>query len=374
MREHAIPQDVVGYRFHIVGNMTLKQFLEVGAGCILGLLIYNTNLYFFIKWPMIGLCVGLGVMAAFVPFEERPFDHWIVTFFKVLYKPTKFYWRREPKIPDPFLFKPNTPQQTLTELDLNPARRARIKEYIGTLSVVQRQSELDENAAQIASVLEEFTRVQIDQTEVVGQNVRPNLVVTTHSLRSQEIPDMLEMSQVTIYEDTPFSNDPQYHLQKTALDISQVAQDIAIPQLDPTQVDAQDTSITGTYINEDGSISQMYADVTSGPLTAPTASDMAATSVNLPFPAPPTEPNKLVGMILSPTNEVLSEAIIEIIESSSGMVARAVKSNTLGQFFITTPLPNGEYVIRIEKEGYDFSALSLTLSGSVVPPLEIHSS
>src|SRR5262245_9272112 len=106
MREHPIPQDVVGYRFHIIGNMTIKQFAEIGAGCILAFIIYSTNLFAFLKWPLIGISIGVGALAAFVPFEERPLDHWLMTFFRVMYRPTLFYWRREPQIPEPFLYTP----------------------------------------------------------------------------------------------------------------------------------------------------------------------------------------------------------------------------------------------------------------------------
>ena len=106
MRDHPIPQDIVGYRFHIVGNMTIKQFAEVGAGCLMALIIYQSNLLFPIKWALIGLSISIGTALAFLPIEERPLDHWLLTFVRILYKPTKFFWRRAAKIPEVFLFQP----------------------------------------------------------------------------------------------------------------------------------------------------------------------------------------------------------------------------------------------------------------------------
>ncbi|PIR62356.1 MAG: hypothetical protein COU65_03865, partial [Candidatus Pacebacteria bacterium CG10_big_fil_rev_8_21_14_0_10_42_12] len=131
MREHPIPQDITGYRFHIVGSMTLKQFGELALGAILAFFIYSTNLFAIVKWPLMVLAFGMGALAAFVPIQERPLDHWLVTFYKILYKPTKYFWRRVPKIPDPFLFKPGKnvqPQEA--GIDLSPIRRERIKEYL----------------------------------------------------------------------------------------------------------------------------------------------------------------------------------------------------------------------------------------------------
>src|SRR3990170_2260575 len=110
MQEHPIPQDVTGYKFHIVGNMTLKQFAEVGAGVLVAVILYNTNLLSFIKWPLMMLSVGLGGMMAFVPIEERPLDHWIMTFFRRLYNPTKFYWRKDSAVP--FALMPKKAENT----------------------------------------------------------------------------------------------------------------------------------------------------------------------------------------------------------------------------------------------------------------------
>ena len=85
MQEHPIPQDITGYKFHIIGSMTLKQFGEVFLGVIIAGILFKTNLIAVIKWPLIMMSVGLGAAAAFLPIEERPLDHWIITFFRVLY-------------------------------------------------------------------------------------------------------------------------------------------------------------------------------------------------------------------------------------------------------------------------------------------------
>ena len=105
MREHPIPQDITNYRFHIVGSMTLKQFGELALGCIIGFAIYSTNLVAFVKFPLIFIFVALGVIAAFVPIAERPLDHWIITFFRGLYSPTLYFWRREESPPDVFFLR-----------------------------------------------------------------------------------------------------------------------------------------------------------------------------------------------------------------------------------------------------------------------------
>jgi hypothetical protein len=77
-------------------------------------------------------------------------------------------------------------------------------------------------------------------------------------------------------------------------------------------------------------------------------------------------------MVLTPSNDVITNAIVEI-KKANGTTVRAVKTNALGQFFISTPLPDGEYVIETEKSDLRFAQLNISLSGKIVDPLEIRS-
>ena len=40
MQQHPVPQNVTQYQFRLVGDMTLKQFLELAGGMLLAYLIY----------------------------------------------------------------------------------------------------------------------------------------------------------------------------------------------------------------------------------------------------------------------------------------------------------------------------------------------
>jgi hypothetical protein len=88
------------------------------------------------------------------------------------------------------------------------------------------------------------------------------------------------------------------------------------------------------------------------------------------MPNTPTMPNVLVGMVLDPQGGIIEGAIIEI-RDLEGNPVRAFRSSRLGQFMIATPLPNGTYEIETEKEGYQFDLVKLSLTGNVVPPIEI---
>ena len=99
MEQHPIPQQISSYQFKLVGDMTLKQFFQLAGGVIVGLVFYSTPLHPLIKWPFIFVSVLLGVALAFLPFEERPLEKWIVVFFRSIYSPTLYSWKKTDKPP-----------------------------------------------------------------------------------------------------------------------------------------------------------------------------------------------------------------------------------------------------------------------------------
>lgn len=87
---HPIPQNVTNFEFHLVGDMTLKQFGYLAAGLGFAFLIFTTlsTVQPIIAWPIIIISAILGVAFAFLPIQERPLDHWVAAFFKAIFKPT----------------------------------------------------------------------------------------------------------------------------------------------------------------------------------------------------------------------------------------------------------------------------------------------
>jgi len=95
MEQHAIPQQISSYEFKLVGDMTLKQFLKAAVGIVLAIIINSTKLMILVKWPLILLFGGGGLVLAFVPFEDRSLESWIISFIKAIYSPTIFLYKRK---------------------------------------------------------------------------------------------------------------------------------------------------------------------------------------------------------------------------------------------------------------------------------------
>lgn len=408
MKEHPIPQDITGYRFHIVGNMTIKQFAEIGAGFVIAAILYKIGFPPYIKYPLMALSAGLGAAMAFLPIEERPLDHWIITFFQVMFRPTQFYWRRSATIPSYFLFEPSKNITPNDEVDLSPARRERIHQFISSLNEGEAEplDVVGDDAMRLSSILDSFNDPSLNQllpTTTQTTATKPNLVVRVRQLRedkdvdevNEEInlasnPSLSGLSQqlapsqvdnsvlVTLPTTTPVASDFQTD---TVVHYSTNATPVAIPTTELTVVTRSDQlDFNQSTTTVDPAPTETETNVTAPLILTPptqpaikdavTAQSSVQFNINLPFPSTPTEPNKLVGMVLSAQGDMVPGAIIEVVDQNDNL-ARAVKSNALGQFFITTPLITGTYVIRVDKDELQFAPQELVVNNSILQPIEL---
>lgn len=89
-----------------------------------------------------------------------------------------------------------------------------------------------------------------------------------------------------------------------------------------------------------------------------------------PLPATPTIPNIVNGVVVDEEGRVIEGAIVEI-QDIEGNPIRAMRTNRLGQFQTATPLPQGSYLVIVEKEPYQFDIIKIEVKGEVIAPLRI---
>lgn len=347
MREHPVPQNVTSYEFHLVGNMTLKQFLELAAGCVLGLLVYSTNLPNIIKLPIIITLVAIGAMIAFVPFEGRPLDQWFIALIRAIYRPTEFYWKKSAPIPSFFEYTAGKNVRTEEEFDLSPYKHQRILDYISSLPTQPPLSQLDQQeSSQISAVMNLFDQVSIQTTQldVVPEFQKPNFTPTQHRLTP--ITQLQSAEQTTITSTIQIPEMPAVVVEASA--------EVSTPSKS-TSVAPEQTTVFSTTQSQNQILS---------------SAQQITTSTQLPFPKKPTQPNVVVGMVFDQIGNIVDQAIVEIIDSQ-GMPVRAVRTNSIGQFYITTPLKDGHYTVSVEKVGVRFSPEQLHLCNTLLDPLEI---
>jgi len=75
--------------------MTLKQFGKAAGGIVLALIVNASPLVFFIKWPLMFILAVGGLALAFVPFQDRPLETWLLAFIKSIYNPTIYLYKKK---------------------------------------------------------------------------------------------------------------------------------------------------------------------------------------------------------------------------------------------------------------------------------------
>lgn len=90
----------------------------------------------------------------------------------------------------------------------------------------------------------------------------------------------------------------------------------------------------------------------------------------IPMPNRPDIPNLIVGMATSQDGKIVDGVIVEI-QDEHGSPTRVIKTNSLGQFKISTPLANGRYLVIAEKDGYNFDRVNVDLTGQIIDPIKI---
>ncbi len=347
MREHPIPQDITGYRFHLVGSMTLKQFAEILVGSIIALVFFKSGLPGIIRWPAIVLFAGTGVLAAFVPFEERPLDHWIMTFFKVMFQPTKFYWKKEPKIPDAFTHIPQTSNDYFeSSLDLTPTRKKRVYQYLQSIHQAPQEEDDFDVAEQdrVSKLLSSYQDVQITTASNIEKdqnNKKPNLKVRVRKIKKiNNGQKILENNSTTIF--SAQSTQPNTVVEE------------GYEKKDGGRDDDKNTNDLPTTQKKDHK-----------PVVLP-----PPPKIDAPFPLSGTQLNQVGGIVLSSSDELIENALIEI-KSSEGSTITATNSNSLGQFLISGHLKSGEYELHVNSPNHSFNPIRINLSGEKLDPIEI---
>ncbi len=336
MQQHPIPQNVTQYQFRLVGDMTLKQFLELALGLLLAYLFFASNLIFIFKWPLIILSILFGAGLAFFPIEDRPLDQWIINFLKAIYAPTRFIWKKTNKIPRLFLFEahPGEITNTVTKTIKAPT----------TNSILKPISDLSEVEA-----------TKVSSLDALFKDLPPTAPVT--------------LTTSTIASDTIEKPTISVRKLKPASDVKNVS---IHPAPEPP------ITLKTPPLSSDPSTSTTIFTAPTAP-TAPSSPVGTQTPINtatpkhITLPAAPTKPNLITGVVVDAGDKLVENAIVQIIEGG-GIPARAMKTNSLGQFYTSTPLSPGTYIIEVEKEGLSFAPQQIIINNSIMSPIELRAS
>jgi len=322
--QHPVPQQISSYQFRLVGDMTLKQFFQLAAGAVIGLIIYSLPLPGFLKWPLIALMVIGGAAFAFLPIQDRPLEQWLAAFFRSIYAPTLFMWDKTAKNTQYFATEPQA--QAGGQEALSPQED--IPDSVPHDTATQALETNERNfLSRLSTMIGGQTKVSLAQNQ------------------TQSIPKMVTE------EITPPA--------------PAVPKEVVVPPQTEVKVEPEGfkAPVTSTPV-ETGSVGQVFSASDTAQAT------QAQFSLEAAPPTPPTQPNIVVGQVMDVNGRIVEAAILEIADNE-GRPARALKTNKAGHFLIVTPLPNGEYKITTEKENLEFEPVNITADGTILSPIAI---
>lgn len=88
------------------------------------------------------------------------------------------------------------------------------------------------------------------------------------------------------------------------------------------------------------------------------------------LPTITSTPNAISGYIFDEQAKPIMDVII-VVKKSHGPTMRALKTNRVGQFSIVSPLPEGDYEVSFEKDGFIFTDMGIQAKGEVIPPIKV---
>ena len=336
MESHPVPQNITSYEFRLVGDMTLKQFGQLAGGVIMALIIYSLPIYPIFKWPMVFVFAVVGVLFAFVPFQERPLSAWLLAFFKAIYSPTQFLWEKKAVVPEYFTVTVR-PAEVADEKamarEMRMAGKQRVEAYLSSLPQAGELSDLEKAERAFLAQLNSLMTAPMVMTDKAKTGEKADDKVTQAKKKEREkvVPNI----PVKVDQKKEEQNRPHIKLPEPVM--------VTAAGKPPTPVFGE---------NKQG--------ITKAASFAPQA----------PIPLKPTQPNIVVGQVLDRYGRIIENAIIEI-KDDRGVPMRALRSNKLGHFQIVTPLPSGKYTIETDKEGFQFDKVGFELEGDVIPPISV---
>lgn len=400
MDQHSVPRNISGFQFHLIGDMTLRQFGYLVAGAACAFIAYKISpLPTILKYPFAGMFAFAGVAFAFLPIQERPLDRWVIAFIKSIYSPTQFIWQKEGMLLE-ILSKPiSSPAKILSQNHTQAHQDAKTKlnQYLSTLPQsphqtlnLREKSYIDQTLALFDSTA--GTQPAYPAKPKVVINSVPKQVPTrlaeafggarastptqpvTEPIPSQaakQSDTQTDAEQYPTPNITPLiKNEPP---QPAPFDYAQIQKQLA-------ELSDQKESLAKELAKLRSEIKKIEEPLIIKPelgqeeKKAPSIKSVSAQSAvnEIGMPAIPQTPNVISGVIRDSQKKLLPNIILTI-KDGKGNLIRALKTNKLGQFATATPLSNGTYLIEVEDplKRYAFDIAQISLSGKIILPIVI---
>ncbi len=424
MENHPIPQDVTGFKFKIIGSMTIKQFGYVTFAGIFATVTFISGLPFFLKVPLMAAFGGAGVALAFVPVGGRPLDRMLMLFARSIPKENQFlYHKQGVKISELEYFKPlkvvhataatTQPKNESNKIALASALRNSYfrpdedeMQYFSNLKQsFDNPSSLTQPMTAIVPAVAPASPLQQQVNATIAQMATPAAPV----VKSVEIITPAQNAPVPIPVETNTLVTPTFVQKPAAQDVATAIAKAPTPadavaeikkEIQEIKVEEQSVGNTQTLEAKIAELEKKLAEALgqtesyqqkvlsmekqtsqgvvtpvqqAAPPPAQNVTSVApSASLTSGFPTLPDIPNIVLGIVKDPRGKILPNILVEVVDKNE-IPVRAFKTNTLGQFISATPLPNGIYKLYFDdpQKAHEFENVQIEMNGSIFNPIEI---
>lgn len=381
MENHPIPQDVTGFKFKLIGSITVKQFLYLLGFGILTVVSLMVPMAIFIKAPLMMLFSGIGVILAFIPIEGRPADVMIANFAKAIPSENRYIFRKKGvNLANYEVFKASakksSPQaiQTAVAATAKSAtddKRAILISRLRNSTFRPDDSEIKQ-LNNIKAFFDEDAKAPIRVIPIQQADAEPQESHAAPIQKTVTVQNVLnvdtEERPVVLIERTDEKTEAlkkESAVQKPAEpSLVQIPQAQAQPSAETPPVQAEKTQIPEIKLSNDTHTERPELPVAK-------INQTPSPSLAGGFPTLPDVGNVVLGIVRDPRGKTLPNILVEVVDSNN-IPVRAFKTNALGQFASATPLSDGTYKISFEdpQKQHDFQDINVTLTGEIFQPIE----
>lgn len=386
MDNHPIPQDVTGFQFKLIGDMTIKQFAYLAGGIVVAYVFFVLPLYSLIKLPLVFGSTCLGIALAFIPLEGRPLDLMLFNYLRALFTPNIYLFQKKGWSFDfPLLHKKNLGKRAKNLPSVSSKKK--LKVFLQALHQKE-QTKLDEKEmtflASVSAIFNGKTLPTPSPQLSTFEELNPKPIFTENNEadkqieQDEKIKKALEEETILIKKELDEAK-IQEQKKPGAVSAEELHQKILNLEKQLNETLAQKDMFEKELLTLKQKINsqnpkslsqnrpQPQLQVT--PNVRKVSQDMGK-KVGLPIM--PEAPNIIAGIVKDSRGNVLPNILIEV-KDSEGNPVRAFKTSGLGQFISSTPLVNGTYTLEFEdpKETNKFDLISITATGELLSPLEV---
>lgn len=390
MENHPIPQDVTGFQFKLIGNMTVKQFAYLAGGGVVAVLFYYLPIFIIFKLFAMIVSGGLGAALAFLPVEGRPLDLMISNFIKNLFTPTQYIYTKEGGMLAISMISTTPPRVEKK----SSAQKQRDNE-----KRLEREIKLNEFLSHVTKIA--HTKLDEREDEYLSAIFNPNATPQLISLFGQR--DDLEGGlSADEAQRVKMLKDPQDREHELDRESEAIKQELALAVREEQALEQKHQSTAEIHVHV-GDLEKQLQDMLEQkkqleqeliklksqqtnsqaklPSDNPTHALKDSQNIrivptdkasSIGLPSIPDVPNIILGIVRDPRGNLLPGILIEI-KDKDGSPVRAFKTNGLGQFASATPLANGIYTVEFEdpKGKQQFELVQIEAKGEIMLPLEI---